>query len=303
MKRKGVVSVVLLLGLLLSGVASAEGLDMEFKQAPLGDVFQVLGEIAGYNVLIDPSVQGTVSFYLKDLSVSDALDLIARTTGYGYEIVNNTLVVASTQRLQMDFASSEYLFLGLKNVSVTAASQLVQVIVPNVKTYSDKEHNLIVLYGTKEQVNYVKALLEQYDRISQGIWAETQDLPTNDKGLETYRMPIHYGEGEAITKAVQRLYPHRNFTWDNNLGLLTAVAAPDEWQQIADIVNRRDLPNFVIKGLITTDTKTLVLVDYEGTTSLVEKGESILNWLIAEVIGKEVTFSQEEREFTVTIGR
>ena len=57
-------------------------LDMEFKGAPLVDVFQILGEIGGYNVLVDPSVKGHVSFYLKELTLDEALDLVARTTGF-----------------------------------------------------------------------------------------------------------------------------------------------------------------------------------------------------------------------------
>ena len=39
--------------------------DMEFRDAPLVDVFQVLGGMGGLNVLVDPSVSGTVSFYLN----------------------------------------------------------------------------------------------------------------------------------------------------------------------------------------------------------------------------------------------
>ena len=64
---------------------------MEFSNAPLADVFHILGELAGYNVLIDPSVSGTVSFYLRDQPIATALDLVSRTTGYSYHIVEQHL--------------------------------------------------------------------------------------------------------------------------------------------------------------------------------------------------------------------
>lgn len=78
--------------------------NMEFQQAPLVDVFQILGQLGGYNVLVDPSVSGQVSFSLKDLSVEEALDLVTRTTGYRYQIIGNTMVVASQQRLKVSLA-------------------------------------------------------------------------------------------------------------------------------------------------------------------------------------------------------
>lgn len=297
---------VLLIGLLVSGVGLAQGLDMEFKQAPLGDVFQILGEIAGYNVLIDPSVEGVVSFYLKDLSVKEALDLISRTTGYGYEVVNNTLIVASNQRLQAEFASAEFVFLGLKNVNVTAANQLVTVVVPSIKTYSDLEHNLIVLYGAKDQVGYAKSLLEQYDSISQGFWPAskgTQAVSDESSNLNTYRLPITYGNGETILRSIQRLFPLRDFTWNDELKMITAITTPEEWLQVEKVIVEQDLPDFTIKGIVADGAKTLVLVDYNGTTTLVELGGSLVGWVLIDISGKDVVFSQEQRKFVVGMGR
>lgn len=135
--RQMAVLVIAFAGLLLVvqvGLAEAV-LDMDFKEAPLGDVFQVLGELAGYNVLIDPSVTGTISFYLKELTVTEALDLLIQVSGYDYRIVNNTLVVASKARLDERFQSQDSAFVALKNVSAQDASRLLAIVVPGVKTY------------------------------------------------------------------------------------------------------------------------------------------------------------------------
>lgn len=75
---------VLVLTSAFSPVLGKERVNMEFKQAPLVDVFQILGQLGGYNVLVDPSVSGQVSFVLNDLPVEEALDLVTRTTGFRY---------------------------------------------------------------------------------------------------------------------------------------------------------------------------------------------------------------------------
>ena len=70
---------VLLVGLVLifasasSPIMAKEMVNMEFKQAPLVDVFQILGQLGGYNVLVDPTVQGEVTCTLKNLAVEEAL--------------------------------------------------------------------------------------------------------------------------------------------------------------------------------------------------------------------------------------
>lgn len=306
-KYMAIVLSLLLLVVVLSGAVNAQALDMEFKQAPIADVFQILGEIAGYNVLIDPSVQGTVSFYLKDLTVKEALDLISKTTGYDYEVVNNTLVVASSQKIQSDISNAEFIFLQLRHVSPDAAMQLVSVVAPDVRAYCDSANNLLVLYGTKSQLEYAKSVIEEYDVISSGLLFGPAGgfMPGGAAGLQAYRMPINYGNGEGILRNIQRAFPARNFEWDKDLQMITGITTPEEWKQVVELIEQLDVPNFVIKGIIGNagGEKAMVLVEYEGSTSLVEEGSSIAGWTLIEVADKEVVFSNGQRSFKVTMGR
>ncbi len=111
--RRGMLAVALIFMLLAASLsaAAAEMVNMEFKQAPLVDVFQILGQLGGgYNVLVDPSVTGQVTFALSNLTVEEALDLVTRTTGYRYKLVGNTLVIGSDQRLRTEFGKEDFRF-------------------------------------------------------------------------------------------------------------------------------------------------------------------------------------------------
>jgi len=294
--------VIVLLGVLLWGqIGLAETVvDMDFKEAPLGDVFQVLGELAGYNVLIDPTVNGTISFYLKDLTVTDALDLLIQATGYDYRIVNNTLVVASQTRLAERFQSQDSAFVPLKNVSAEDASRLLGIVVPGVKTYIDPELNILVLFGAVAELDFAKGILEKYDSIRSG---SVQLEPQSDTGLSSKRIYVEYGSGLEILGILQGAFPNRQFAWDPELRIISGVAPETEWQQIQIIVAAKDHPAFILKGLVSSGDRILVLVDYDGTTTLMKPGDMLLGWSVEKVVEKRVIFTKDDRSFTLEMGR
>ena len=70
--------------MLVAPVLASPLVNMEFKEAPLVDVFQILGR-SGLERTSGPILQGNVSFVLRDLTVQEALDLVA-PTGYRYKL-------------------------------------------------------------------------------------------------------------------------------------------------------------------------------------------------------------------------
>ncbi|HKM17417.1 MAG: hypothetical protein GX228_05045 [Firmicutes bacterium] len=300
--RQMAVLVIAFAGLLLVvqvGLAEAV-LDMDFKEAPLGDVFQVLGELAGYNVLIDPSVTGTISFYLKELTVTEALDLLIQVSGYDYRIVNNTLVVASKARLDERFQSQDSAFVALKNVSAQDASRLLAIVVPGVKTYIDPELNILFLFGTVGELDYATGILEKYDSIRSG---SVQLEQASDPNLINQRIYIEHGNGLEILGILQRAFPSRQFAWDAGLRILSGVASEAEWQEIHIIVGAKDHPAFILKGLVRSSDRTLILIEYEGRTQLMQPGDSSMGWTLQRVVDKQVVFVKDDRSFTLEMGR
>mgnify|MGYP003876966927 CR=1 FL=1 len=301
MNRKYMLMFVGVLSLLLSVQASCAQtvIDMDFKDAPLSDIFQILGELAGYNVLVDPSVTGQVSFYLKDLTVNEALELLTQATGYGYRIVNNTLVVASPERLAQRFPSNESAFVVLRNVSAADAIRLLGVIVPNVQTYMDQDLNIIVLFGSASEVSYAKEILHQYD--SMGLDLE---VAAPEAGSFVKRsIYIEYADGLAILGILQRTFPARQFTWDNELRLLFGSATEAEWEQIQIIVAAKDHPAFILKGIVRGAERVLALIEYAGQTILMQPGDSLLEWTIQKIVDKQVIFAKDGLSFSLEMGR
>ncbi len=63
-------------------------------KAPLQDVVRTFAKLAGFNLVLDPRVQGSVTVELKDVPWDQALYLILKTHGMGAEIDGRMWVVS-----------------------------------------------------------------------------------------------------------------------------------------------------------------------------------------------------------------
>jgi type IV pilus assembly protein PilQ len=66
-------------------------ISLDFQGADLRAVLRTFAEISGLNIVIDPSVNGTVDVALRDVPWDQALDIILKANGLGY-IVDGTIV-------------------------------------------------------------------------------------------------------------------------------------------------------------------------------------------------------------------
>ncbi len=295
--------ILILLTISLPAVAE-EMVNMEFKQAPLVDVFQILGQLGGYNVLVDPSVTGQVTFALKNLTVEEALDLVTRTTGYRYKLMGNTLVIGTAQRLKTEFGTEDFRFVEIKHVQVEAAQRLVSLVAPGVKAYVDHEQGLLVLFGLTSDLDLASKILSQYDQKSftapeQG----TGQPPQKEENLISGAAPVFYGEGQDVLEAVRQRWPLREFRWDDKSNSIIGETGVEEWMQIKAFVAERDLPNFILKGLLTAKGQTSALVEYRGVAQLVHMGDVLHDWQVDKIAANQVEFSLGERKLIIRMGR
>lgn len=310
LKTVSLVALCLTLLTTFAPLGQAEELvNMEFKQAPLVDVFQILGQLGGYNVLVDPSVSGHVSFALKELGVEEALDLVTRTTGYRYQLVGNTLVIASAERLKSEFGSENFTFVVIQHVGVEAAQRLVSMVVPNLKSYTDPELSLLVLYGPTSDLETARTVIREYDQKAyvpgDMVASKTLDATVEVEGEEVARrlIPVYYAAGDEIVARLQQVWPQRDFAWDDRTQNVVGYTLLSEWAAVEAFVIERDLPNFEVKGILGSADQTMVLVEYRGATTLLKAGEELNGWKLSAVVGNVAEFVRGERAFKVGMGR
>lgn len=308
-KHVAVVCLLLSLAATFSPVLGQELVNMEFKEAPLVDVFQILGQLGGYNVLVDPQVRGEVSFVLNNLPVEEALDLVTRTTGYRYKLMGNTLIVASEQRLESEFGTLDVSFVPIENVDVEAARELVSLVVPSVKSYVDEDLSLLVLYGLTSDLRVAEQVLRQYDQRAQGAAPVVVEVaaPVSTVSqmpeLEARRIAVRYADGADVLDLARRQLPQRDFSWDEATRTLSGFTTVQEWTAVRQLVEENDLPKFVLRGILSSQAEKIALVEYQGTTTSLREGEFLHDWEAAAIEGGAVSFRQGEKSFTIRMGR
>lgn len=158
----GIVLVLSLLLILAASASSAETVTFEFIDADYEDVFRTLGEIAGYNVLVDASISGQGSFNFKDIDVMEALDLVASFSGADYRISNNTLLVASKEKLAQ-FEKSQIHFIHTRYVDPEELVPVLSLVVPAENIYVRSDSNLLIINGSSEMLREAESIINRLD--------------------------------------------------------------------------------------------------------------------------------------------
>jgi hypothetical protein len=66
---------------------------LDFDNADIRDILRGMGMQYGVNIYIEPGVTGTISLYLSDISVKNAIDFIVRRSGCAYTVENGIIKV------------------------------------------------------------------------------------------------------------------------------------------------------------------------------------------------------------------
>jgi type IV pilus assembly protein PilQ len=69
-------------------------ISLSLRDAPLPEVLRTFARLAGFNLILDARVQGTVTAELKDVPWDQALDVILKTNGLAAEVDGRLWLVA-----------------------------------------------------------------------------------------------------------------------------------------------------------------------------------------------------------------
>ncbi|MBX7187568.1 MAG: type IV pilus secretin PilQ, partial [Vicinamibacteria bacterium] len=77
-------------------------ISLDFKDGDLIDLFRLMSEISGLNIIVNPGITGKVSLSVKEVPWDQALDLILKTQGLGYTVDGNVVRIARIADLQKE---------------------------------------------------------------------------------------------------------------------------------------------------------------------------------------------------------
>ncbi|MBU4346534.1 MAG: type IV pilus secretin PilQ [Candidatus Omnitrophica bacterium] len=84
---------------IVDNLAKSQNVTLDFKDADIRNVLKIISYKSGANIVTTPEVMGNISIRLVDVPWEQALDVILKTYGFGYDKQANIFTVAPIEKL------------------------------------------------------------------------------------------------------------------------------------------------------------------------------------------------------------
>ncbi len=171
---------------------SNEPIDLDFPEpVSIQKIYQALGKAFGINVLFDPKLRDQeVSITLREVTAQDALEILMRTAGHFYKVLDehSIIVVADTPQNRRNYEDLIIQTFFLSNSDVKDVMAMLRSLVDSRKIASNEKLNAIILRDTADKVKIAERIIQQNDKAKAEVVVDVEliELSTNalrDLGL------------------------------------------------------------------------------------------------------------------------
>jgi type IV pilus assembly protein PilQ len=183
-------------------------------------VLRTFSEISGLNLVIDPSIQGTVDVALRDVPWDQALDIILRANKLGY-VVDGTIVriapltVLADEEVQRRKLSDEQALAGelrvlTRSLSYAKAEDLRQLLTQTVLSQRgqiqfDSRTNTLIINDLADRLERASALITTLDRPEPQVEIEARIVQTTRDFARN--IGVQWGIGARASSALGNTLP------------------------------------------------------------------------------------------------
>jgi general secretion pathway protein D len=155
-------------------------INLEFRDAPLRSVFDVIAKVSGLNFFFDkdlrPDLKATV--LAKNTSIEDAVRLLLVTNQLEQKILNenSVLIFPNTPQKIKDYQTLAVRTFYLTNADVKAVSNSIKTIVKTKDMVIDERLGLIILRDTPEAIRLAERIVALQDLSDPEVMLEVEVL-------------------------------------------------------------------------------------------------------------------------------
>jgi type IV pilus secretin PilQ/predicted competence protein len=193
---------------------------LDFQGADLRAVLRTFAEISGLNVVIDPTIQGTVDVALRDVPWDQALDIILRANKLGY-VVDGTIVriapltVLADEEAQRRKLTEEQALAGTLQVltrplSYARAEEVAPLLTRTVlsqrgQVQTDVRTNTLIINDLPERLTQATELIATLDQPQPQVEIEARIVQTTREFART--LGVQWGLGARASQALGNTLP------------------------------------------------------------------------------------------------
>ncbi len=181
---------------------TGEPIRVNFKDVDLQDFFRLIHEVSGLNVVLDPSVKGSVTLVMEDVPWDQVLDIVLRNNNLDKQLDGNVLRIASKATLKAEAdqkvallaaeVGSEPIVTVTRRLSYAKASTVARSRAetsrcrasrwkncssrsfPRGSVFGDARTNTIIIRDIQSTIPKIDDLIKQLDRKSQQVEIEAR---------------------------------------------------------------------------------------------------------------------------------
>ncbi len=175
-----------------------EKVSLDYKDVDIVTVLRSLSQTYGLNLVTGADLKGKVTISLKDVTVSEALDVILTANGYSYSQKGNIIYVISganeTTQLVNEPVAVKYL------KAAEAQNLLRKVLSPKGDIKVDEVSNMLVVTDYPTNVESVKTLLKSVDLPPLQVLIEVKivDITSQDLANLGVTWDLDYDPGSGL---------------------------------------------------------------------------------------------------------
>ncbi len=192
---------------------TGEPISVNLKDVDLKDFFRLIHEISGLNVVLDPTVKGSLTIVLDDVPWDQALDIVLKNNDLARQLEGNVLRIATVDTLRKE-AEARHLeqeaeALAVEKVTVTRFLSYAHSkdVVPTLKRFltqrgdviSDDRTNALIIQDIPAVMPAIDRLLTQLDRKTQEVEIEARVVAATRSFARDIGTQLGFGWGNATT--------------------------------------------------------------------------------------------------------
>ncbi|MDL5597036.1 secretin N-terminal domain-containing protein [Bacillus subtilis] len=182
---------------------------LEFRDANLKTIFEVLSQVAGLNFIFDkdlrPDMKATI--FVRDVRIEDAVALLLQQNQLHQKVVNeNTLLIYpdSPQKLK-DYQELVMRTFYLTSIDANTALNMIKTMLKTRDVFVDERLNTLTMRDTEDAIRMAEKLLQSQDQSNPEVVLEVEvmEVATQrilDLGLQwPSTFGVVNGDGSAVT--------------------------------------------------------------------------------------------------------
>jgi type IV pilus assembly protein PilQ len=228
---------------ILSG--EKEKVSLDFQGAQVANIFRILADVGGFNVVLHPDVKGETNVRLVDIPWNQALELILKNNGMGKQCFGNIVRIAPMKSLEAEEKQrtdtkkskkladteeelssnleTEVLPINYANLE-DMAKNLEKMVTKRGRVSIDKRTNTMVLTDVRNNLDIMAGIVRNLDRATKQISIQARIVEATRTAAKT--LGVQWGG--SVNRTTNKEFPTTvDLGTNSNLGKKFIVDLPN----------------------------------------------------------------------------